>query len=529
MGAKRTRAWRRLVATVSAVIAVAVAVACGGGGATDAAPHDEDAGADGVAPDALGDAAVADASREGDTDGATLLVQGDVELLGITLDGYVAYRLRDVSQTKDKLAVVPLSGGPPIVLSDDLGGGTWYTRVGGFSVAFWTGAGEDSLGTFNVWTKATGIESAPGHRSLLNFFAASFGSDTFIFATGVSDGGLVDGSVDNVGYAATSSAKFDTTDVIQDVNVAATKNNCPITVLADYSDTLFLAHCTGTSPNAVFGRVVVAKHQSDGTVTTSVLLSEKLAAEAIIPFYGIRSDRTGTKLFVVGAQPAGEGRVIDVATRKVTPLDPNATDGVISSDGGAVFYVSNGIFKSAATDGTQKVVLLDGGYDHTLAVSDDQRRFVFASGPGGTTDLQLVDSVTPDQTPTTLLKDAGAFQAIFLGSGEEVVYLSIDPSTGRGECHLVLVDGGAERKIASDVRFCDVAPKSDVVLFGDNLRQLGPFVVMDLWMIDRAKGATTPVLIGADVPNSKAFAIWEGQIVYPKKGVEGGLYARKLP
>ena len=529
MGANRTRAWRRAVATVSVAIAVAVAVACGGGGAPDAASHDAEAGVDVVAPDALGDTAVGDAGRDADGEGATLLVQGDVELLGITLDGYVAYRLRDVPQVKDKLVVVPLSGGPPIVLSEDLGGGTWYTRVGGFSVAFWTGAGENGLGTINVWTKDAGIESAPGHPSLLNFFAASFGSDMFIFATGVSDGGVVDGSIDNVRYAATSSAKFDPTDVIQDVNVAATRKNCPITILADYSESLFLSHCTGTSPNAVFGRVVLVKRQADGTVTTSLLLSEKLAAEAIIPFYGVRSDRTGTKLFVIGAQPAGEGRVIDVATRTATPLDPNASDGIVSTDGGAVFYASSGRFKRAASDGTQKVVLLDGGYDHTVAVSDDQRRVVFASGPGGSSDLQVLDTVTPGQTPTILLKDAGAYGATFLGSGEEVVYLSVDPNSGKGECHLVLADGGAERKIASDVRFCDVAPKTDVVLFGDNLRQLGPFVVMDLWMIDRAKGATTPVLIGADVPTTKAFATWEGQIIYPKKGAEAGLYARKLP
>ena len=528
-GAKRTRAWRRLVATAAVAIAVIVAVACGGGGATDAPSHDADGGTDAQAPDAPADAAAADATREAESDGATLLVKGDVELLGITLDGYVAYRLRDVSQLKDKLAVVPFSGGPSIVLSEDLGGGTWYTRVGGFSVAFWTGAGEDSLGTFNVWTKGAGIQSAPGRPSLLNFFAGSFGSDMFIFSTGVSDGGLVDGSVDNVSYAATSSAKFDASDAIEDVNVAAARNNCPITILADYSESLFLAQCTGTNPAAVFGRVVLVKRQADGTVATSLLLSDTVAAQAIIPFFGIRSDPAGTKLFVVGAQPAGEGRVIDVATRKITPLDPNTSNGVISSDGGAVFYVSNGVFKRAATDGTKKVVLLDGGYDHTVAMSDDQRRFVFASGPGTLTDLQVVDTVTPAQTPTTLLKDAGAFEAVVLGSGEEVVYTSVDTTTGKGECHLVFVDGGAERTIASDVRFCDVAPKTDIVLFGDNLHPLGPFVVMDLWMLDRGKGATTPVLISADVPNAKAFATWQGQIIYPRKGAEAGLYARKLP
>ena len=529
-GANRTRGWRRLVAIVSVAVAVVVAVACGGGDATDAPLHDADASADVVSPDAQRDAAVADASREADADdGVTVLVRGDVELLGITLDGYVAYRLRDVPQTRDRLAVVPLSGGPPIVLSDDLGGGTWYTRVGGFSVAFWTGAGEDSLGTFNVWTKGAGIESAPGHPSLLNFFGASFGSDMFIFATSVSDGGLVDGSVTNVRYAATSSAKFDSTEVIDDVNVAATNGNCPITVLADYSNSLFVSHCTGAAPGAFVGRVVVTKRQADGTVDTSVLLSDTLASEAVIPFFGMRGDRLGTKLFVVGAQPAGEGRVIDVATRKATALDPNVSEGTISSDGGVVYYVSNGTFKRASTDGTQKVVLVDGGYDHTVAASDDQRRFVFATGPGGVTDLQLVDTLTPNQPPTTLLSDAGAIDAVFLESGEEIVYLSVDPDTGKGQCHLILADGGAERKIADDVRFCDVAAKTDVVLFGDNLRHLGPFVVMDLWMIDRAKGGATPVLISADVSNEKAFATFDNQIVYLRKGAEAGLYARRLP
>jgi hypothetical protein len=286
-------------------------------------------------------------------------------------------------------------------------------------------------------------------------------------------------------------------------------------------------HCTGTAPDAVVGRVTLARRLADGGVTSSVLLSESSAATATIPAFGYSIDPLGTKLFAIGAAPFGEGRVIDVATATSVVLDPNVRDGVMSQKGAGIVYVSNGSFKRASTDGGAKVTLVDGGVDHLRELSDDEQRVLFASTPGGLADLKLADTTTAGQTPTTLVADASAIYASASPTGDVVVYLSVDLAAQIADCNVVRADGTGARKIASDVAFCERMPRSKIVLVDVNPHLLGPFSVHDVQTLDLSDPAALPVPFEKDV--TVLVDAYDGKVAFVRKGVESGLYARSLP
>lgn len=525
MSSRRTSRWRRVLAIAGACGLVAVGVACESGGAAEdgsspeAGGSSSDAGLDGAA----------DGSPDASTGPAALLAGGDIALLGLTTDGYAIYRRYDVVSGKFSMWAIAVTGGAPIVLSADMGGGQFIGRIMYSAVGFWTGVGPDGLGTFNVWTKATGIKSAPGATSYRNLFSVTLAGDMVMFSSSVSDGGLVDGSVQNIGYTVAPTSDLNATAFIRDVNLAAMENgNCPAQVLAPFEDgkTLLVSHCTGTAPNAVVGRVVMAKHLADGGVATSVLLSESSAATAIIPFYGISCDSRGSKLFVVGAAPLRQGRIVDVDGGSATVLDEGVTAGEVMLDSGTVFYTASGALKRATTEGAGKITVVGGGYDHLVDRTPDERRLLYASLAANLTDLHVADVTKPGET-TALVPDASVGSAAFSGDGEEVVYTTVDPSTGLSDCFAVRVDGSGTRKLASGVVLCQRVPPTNTVLVVVNPHQRGPFPVADLETIDLAAAAPVAVPFERevfDVRNAN-----KGLVVYVKMGAEAGLYSRPLP
>jgi hypothetical protein len=525
MGARGTREWRRAGAGAAAAVAVAVAVACGTGDATDAPSSDADAAASsdagtGADVDAMAPRADANAGP------ATLLVKGDISLIGVTRDGYVVYRLFDVVTGKYSLWAMEVAGGTPIELSADLGGSNFIGRVVNSGVGFWTGVDDMLLGTFNVWTKASGLKSVPGRRSFANFFTIPPGGTTVLFGSGVSDGGVVDGGVVNIVIAVAPLANLNAAAFFDDVNVAAISRNCPIrTLTPNDGNSIFMSHCTGVDPDAVVGRVALAKRLADGGVTSSVFLSEKNGATATYPFFGVSSDASGSKLFAVAAMPAGQGRIVDIATGTTTVLDPNVTSGYLTPDSGTVYYRTNGALKRAATDGGAKVTLVDGGFDHLIGVSDDERRLLFSTVPG-LSDLRLVETTT-GKPVTTLVPDASVGAADFSASGDDVLYVLFDPVASVADCYFGRADGSGARQVAASVAACGRMEETNVAVIGRNSRLLGPFVVLDVQTLDLSNPAAVPVDFETDVEQlTNAF---QRRVAFVKRGVESGLYTRALP
>lgn len=520
------RASRRVLALVASSAAIAVAVACGGGASDDPspdAPRESEGGVDGGidAKDARADAQSGEAG---------LLVEGDIFLVGVTTDGYAIYRLFDVVTGKFSMWAMELSGGMPIELSADLGGGDFVGRVINSGVGFWTGVDEKGLGTFNIWTKASGIRSAPGLRSFRNFFTIPPGGTTVLFSSGVSDGGLVDGSVANIDVSVAPLADLKAGASMSDVNIAAGGGSCPPrTITPNDGNSIFLTHCTGTNPNAVVGRVAVARRLADGGVTSSVLLSEKDAGSAMYPFFGFSSDALATKLFVVGATAAFPGRVIDVATGTTTVLDPNVTSGIVTPDSGIVYYGTNDVLKRASTDGTAKVTLVDGGFDHVLDIADNDRRVLFASLPAsGPADMRMVEASPTVQPPKVLVADASVGGATFSESADTFVYTVVDAAAQTVDCYLGRADGSATRKVAGPVvGYCDRLGGTNLAAIGVRGRLLGPFRVFDLQILDLSDPAAVPVDIASDV--EQLVNVFDGRIAFVKRGVEAGLYSRAVP
>jgi hypothetical protein len=510
-----------MTAAASAVIA---AVACGSGSSDDApAP-----GADGTSPDAGLDAAGSDVRLDAKGGPKNLLVKGDILLLGVTSDGYAIYRSFDVVTGKYSLWAVGVSGEPPLQLSSDLGGGDFVGRVINSGVGFWTGIGPEGLGTFNVWTKAYGLKSAPGARSYKFFFTVPPGGDTVVFASSVSDGGLVDGSVLNINVAVAPLADLTALTIFDDVNIVAMYRNCPAsTITPNNGNSIFLVHCTGTDPDQFAGRIALVKHHPDGGFSKSVVVSEKSAATAIVPYFRANADLLGNRLLVAGAQPFAEGRVVDVATGVATVLDPEAVGGVIAVDGGTIYYTSQGALRRASPDGKTKITLVDGGADHLRALSDDERHLLYASIPAAITDLRIADNTTPNQTPKTLTPDASVRSAGFNVSGDQIIYATIDPATGTGDCYLVHPDGTGARKVASGVSFCDRFFATNVGIVQVNPHLVGPFLARDIQTIDLASATAVAVDFEKDVTQLQD--AWNGRVAFVKVGVEAGLYVRSLP
>lgn len=525
MRAHRGTMWRRALGTTTAAIAVAVAVACGESGSAEAPPLD--AGV--VGPGAQLDGAAADASPDAKGGPATLLATGDIALTGVTSDGYAIYRRFDVVKRTFSLWAISISGGAPIELSADMGGGQFVGRVINEGVGFWTGVGPEGLGTFNIWTKKSGLKSAPGAQSYRNLFTVTPGGELVMFSSGVSDGGLVDGGVRSISFAVAPVADLSATTRMDDINIAAMEsNNCPVfTYTPVGGQAIFLVHCTGTAESAIVGRVVVANRLGDGGLETSVLLSESSAATAIVPFYGASIDRVGSKMFVVGAAPFGQGRVIDVATGTAAVLDEGVSFGVVTPDGGSVYYRHDDVLARASTNGTAKVTLVDGGFDHIVDVAADERRILFSSIAAQLSDLQLTDTTTPGAPPTSLVPDASVVTAAFTEKGDGIVYATYDPGTEIADCYLAHTDGSAPRKIAGGVGFCSRVQPTNVAITAVNPHRLGPFPVVDLQTVDLGSAALAPIDFEKDVFDFRNAD--NGIIVFVKAGAEAGLYARALP
>jgi hypothetical protein len=527
MRTHRGRAWRRAFAGTAAAGVVVAGVACSTGDTADTPALEDgatsaDAGLEGEAGDAGADAS---------TGPTTLLVKGDIDLIGVTTDGYVVYRLFDVVTGKYSLWAMELSGGMPIELSADLGGGEFVGRVINAGVGFWTGVDDKGLGTFNIWTKAFGIKSAAGLKSFRNFFTIPPAGTTVLFGTGISDGGLVDGSVASIDMSVAPLANLGAGAAIRDVNIAAGAVNCPPrTVTPNGGDSIFLTHCTGTNPNTVAGRIALATRLADGGVSSSVFLSDKDAGSAIFPFFGISSDTLASKLFVVGASPPLQGRVIDVATGTTTVLDPNVTYGAITADGGSVYYRTSASLKRASTDGSAKVTLVDGGFDHVLDISDDERRVLFASLPDPQpTDMQLVEAKPTVMPPMAVVADASVTGGAHFGaSGETFIYAAVDEAAQTVDCYLGRSDGSAPRKVAASVfALCGRLGGTNVAAIGVRRRLLGPFQVFDLQLLDLSNPAAVPVEAEPDV--DQLVNVFDGRIVIVKRGVQSGLYTRAVP
>lgn len=517
------RVWRLLAITTAASAAV-VAVACGSGSSDEAAVP----GADGASADARLDGASDDVRLDAKGGAKNLLVKGDILLIGVTSDGYAVYRSFDVVTGKYSLWAMSLAGEPPVELSSDLGGGDFVGRVINTGVGFWTGIGREGLGTFNVWTKAFGLKSAPGARSYKFFFTVPPGGDTVVFASSVSDGGLVDGSVVNINVAVAPLADLTSMTIFDDVNVVAMYKNCPAsTITPNNGKSIFLVHCTGTDPEEFAGRIALVKRHPDGGIAKSVVVSEKSAATAIVPYFRANADVLGDRLLVVGAQPFAEGRVVDVASGAATVLDPEAVGGVIAVDGGTIYYTSRGALRRASPDGKTKITLVDGGADHLRAVSDDERHLLYASIPVAIADLRIADNTTPDQTPTTLTPDASVQSSSFNKSGDQILYATLDPATGTGDCYLVHPDGSAARKVASGVLSCERFSDTNVAIAKVNQHLVGPFRTYDLQTIDLASPTAVAVDFEKDVTQLQD--AWNGRIAFVRVGVDAGLYVRSLP
>ncbi|AKU96897.1 hypothetical protein AKJ09_03561 [Labilithrix luteola] len=511
------RAWRGILA-VTVASSLAVGAACAS--EDPAASVEDDAGTTardakaGEGGTALPDGGVADGSR---------LVAGDIIMVGITSDNFIAYRRLDLVADRSSFEVVSAFGGAPIVLSPDIGGATFYATSLGHVVGFWTGATDQMLGTFNYWTQASGVKTTPGASSRVSIMAVNLLDDTILFASGIGDGGLMDGSVDSLDFAVISPSQPNSDPVIRDVNFAAAHNNCPILCSFSGASSILCAYCTGTDPDAYVGRLVEVKRNALGTVTTTIL-ADNDPQTAIAPLFGLFANDAGDKVMTVAAEPLGEGRILHLPTGTVDVVG-DTVHGVYTAGDGENFLFGNGDRLERTTgDATLKITVVDGGFDHVLGASMDARYVGYASTVGAVTDLNVADTKVP--SAKNVVADASVASSSIVAPTGQIVYTTLDPNTDDQNCYLVEADGG-QRLIGEHIATCQALAGTGLVFIADNYRQQGPAAVFDLWTLNVENGATTRLPVATSVTQLKIAA--NGMMAWVTRGSEAGLYARWFP
>lgn len=450
----------------------------------------------------------------------TAIKTGPSQLVGITTGStphvvYVAVVNQQLS-----LEAVPVAGGSPTVLAtltpdDDFG-------VTGGVVYWFTGLDEDGIGDLSIWTKAGGTKAK---------VAKSFvGGTTY----GSEDGSRVAFAVNVAGIsfdlAVTGTASPSASPVLTGNDTIDVPSDDCLPDIGFAGNTLFAAFCTsqtaGTANSSAarlyaIGPAGAAKRlDAKGTVAANVV---RLSATTSLWF----ADKTGSKVFFIGSGTDSQGRLVDVASATVTPLENNVIGGFMLPDGSsAVYATAQAVKKSGATP----TVLATTPVRRLAALGSNGKRVFFSSlpaGAGGLSDLRSLDTAAAGAPADLVATATGLFSGI-LGGGDFVMYRTgVDP-TGKGTLASKPAAGGNEVVLSTSAYGAIGIPSTTGVLVAtkvDTTPAEVPFATLEY--LDGATGGT-PTTVSTDALVN-AWAVSGKTFVFTRIGTEAGVYAAALP
>jgi hypothetical protein len=459
-----------------------------------------------------------------------LLQTGDIQIIGST-DEHLVYRA--IRGGVSTLAVVPLSGGEPIVLATV--GANDAARSAAHVVGFWTETDEHGIGNFNVWSRAHGLKRRVATGSTRGHFDASEDGEriAFTFAHDASRG-TVKMAVSSTSAPATEAGPA--TAILEDVNILSqTTNPAMFPAIMFKGRRFILSYAQGVGHDLAMLRLVKVEDQPNPMFVEIGQTSDPTQGLGV----GWRPDRDGKILFALGAEPRGEIRIFDadVPEKKATVLDPGTrvSLGWLSEDGQQLNYLTHdGIFKRCATrEDAVPVRLLDRPMKHYLTFSND-RRYVIAyttTPPGGSSvgyDFYAVDSEGTNQVPLELSTSfTGLRTAIGFDAAVTHAYWVDDASPERsGTLRVRPLSGGPARAIADQVISVRALQEGTRIVFARRTASEGT----DLQIFDVAT-SDPPVTIATDIHPSSVvpWMKFEGAtFLFTRSGERAGAYAVRV-
>ena len=484
---------RSLLAPLVSTAAFALVVACSSSdpeGSPSPAPDtgdEPDSGSSSGNPDTppRNDGGTRPDSGNGGDDGeATLLVRGEISLVGMTTNDHAIY-IRPSTEGRT-LEAVSLADRSITTIWAALPMNA-HVNVRGNVVAIWTEIdGPTQLGSFSYWT--------PGKQTRRNVAQSSV-RDAFWATT---DGSLLafeanallteEGVPVSAELVLVSTAGGELTTVLAgDERVALDDTSCGSSI-GFAGKNLVVAYCLSGSDTA---RLVTVPN-------VEVPERRVLVDTGLHPWW--RADGTGSKIFVI-AQAGDEGRVVTndgTEPAPVTSLEQDVKEGFLLRNGSAVVYRTGTTLRRAplGTAPVTPVTIATGEARGILEVSVDQTRILYhalegtpvsGEAPNGAHyyDLRSIATDATDGTPNVLVDTERALHLGLTGDGTHALYMSKAPRLVS-----VATDGSGERSMPLDFSRMDVATSGAHAILTVNSRQLGTKTVTDLVHVDFSKSGT---------------------------------------
>lgn len=332
----------------------------------------------------------------------TLLVPGDVRVLAVTDNGYVAYfngevptKSLEVYDVRTKTTKVLV----PSTLNSD------YVAASRNAIAHWSSTrGPFGHGTLRFWTANVGLVRVPGTSSLAGVFTASEDEARVAFVTGP----LGAGSLGQIVHAPPSAAA-----------------NAPVTIVPDFATgcRLDLRELGGRLFASTCGTL-------DGVATTRAIDrngATLFGHERVKP--GLHTSDTGD--FAVSVRVGGGATLVATATGQSVPL-ADVVSAEVSHDGTFVVTTTaaGSLLRAPTTDPVRTETIATSGFSEVLQLSPDGAHAIVATastttGRGfesKTTYAMALVSLTAPFTVTPLLTTPTGMPRGFTASGKYVLY-----------------------------------------------------------------------------------------------------------
>ncbi len=430
----------------------------------------------------------------------TLVFPGQVEVVGATEDGVLAYFIREngsqrfeVYDTQSKVRTVLA----PFAANSD------RAVVAGKVVAHWGSTRAPfAHGSLTLWTQATGSQVVPGRDSIGGVLAVNEDSTR----AAISFGPYSSGSITNVAIVKLGSAEPPTI-VAPDVGVG-----CFVS-FRFAGMRLFTSTCRNT------------------VATATVRGFDPLGQPAFVREGQMPTFTTSAKgEYAATVSATGELSLVDVAVGTTTRVSTEAQSALLSPDATSLFFTTQAkALRRASTTSPQTTAeIRPSGVRDILALAPDQSAVMVSSDAVVTgTGINLkvnyamdLVSLTPPYATTTLLATPTGAPWGFSPSSKHAIYVTdIGKSALDPKLRATPVAGGAEIVLGSNGAFATrVAGSSELIV-----SEYTASFQHDLTLVDLEKGAA-PKRIATEV----GFPVVVGRTVYV--GFESvGLHAIALP
>ncbi len=444
---------------------------------------------------------------------AVLLDRDAARIIGVTEDGYVAYV---TSQSPPQLKVAAVTGGTPIVLSEDFPTRTSSATVSGAAVGFWTRV-DGTLGTFNVWTLAAGRKVNLTNQE-------------------DSEEGIFWASADGTRIAFSVEATRSSTDLaVLDTSTVVTQTNGILDIRIN------LDNPVDCPPNFDFkGRTLVGVFCSPSFTSSAQLHLVRDGAAVDVRLdnrtTGLLKDEWvsnvgATSFFVTGTN--GNSYLVTASgnTSTASLVESEVAPGTafFTSDSASVVYRHLGLgLRRAAASGSPSPTTVVSNIRSIQAISQDHTKVIVNTVRSGSfTDLRATDVTSANRTPVDLVTTTTAYCLDFTEDSQFVLYL-----TDWDGSNLQLVSqpalGGAVKVLSQGLLRADVinleTGPGALVLSGQNDARSVRYV-------NASTARVTDIVTDASVDmNDAGLKVRNRKVGYiTSRGTTPGLYGIVLP